>query len=235
MKGKPKILKNTTYWAATLIIMAALITGCGGATPTLEPTRDLQPTLDLVRTEAALTLVAELTQNAPTATPVVVTDTPAATATSEPTNTPEATATAAVILPIATATAIPTNTPAAVTLTPVATATATDLNCTIKSQSVSFGDDFPPNADFDGRWVVENTGTQTWSSSAVDFKYISGTEFHTRVSILDLPVDVPPDGEITLIIDMQAPANPGRYTTTWAIVQGSTTICTMPITLDVVQ
>ncbi len=229
MQGKTRILNLGVYQVITVLLVAALLAGCGGATATLEPTIDTRPTLQMVQTEAAQTVIADLTQKAPTATPVVITDTPAPTDTPEPTNTPENTATFTEIPPT------PTNTRVPATSTPVPTATLANLNCSILEQGVGFGDDFPPNADFDGRWKIKNTGTDTWSTSAVDVKYLSGTKFQTKVDIFDLPASVAPGGDITIIIDMRAPETLGRYTSSWGLVQGSTTICVMSVTLDVVK
>lgn len=229
MKIKPRALLNVFYQTALVLLVAVLLTGCGGVTATLEPTIDTQPTLQMVQTEAAQTVIADLTQKAPSSTPVVITDTPAPTDTPVPTNTPENTATFTEIPPSPTSTRIP------ATSTPAPTATLANLNCTIEEQGVGFGDDFPPNADFDGRWKIKNTGTDTWTTSAVDVKYLSGTKFQTKVDIFDLPSDVAPGGSITIFVDMRAPDTIGRYTTSWGLVQGSTTICVMSITLDVVK
>jgi hypothetical protein len=230
MKGKQRVFSTAAYQLVSILILAALLAGCGSATPTLEPTVDTRPTLSMVQTQAAQTMIADLTLNAPTATPIVVTDTPAPTETQAPTNTPEVVATATFTVPPPT----PTNTRPAATLAPTWTNTPASLACRIEEQGVAVGDDFPPNADFDGRWRIENTGTSTWSASAVDVRYVSGTEFHSGADVFDLPSDVAPGGEITIVIDMVAPANGGRYTTNWALVEGGTTICLMSVTLDVV-
>jgi hypothetical protein len=231
MKRNSRTFAATRYSLISILILAALLAGCSGATATLEPTVDMGPTLAMVQTQAAQTVVADLTMNAPTATPIVFTDTPAPTATTAPTNTPEPTATPTFVIPTPTAT----NTRVAVTLAPTFTNTPSNLACRIEEQVVSVGDDFPPNADFDGRWRIENTGTQTWSASQVDVRYVSGTEFHVNDDAFDLPTDVDPGEEITIVIDMKAPSSGGRYTTNWALVQGSTTVCLMSVTLDVVQ
>src|SRR5450759_5638963 len=86
-----------------------ILTGCTtvtatvapGVLPTAAPTTDTLPTLNLVRTQAVQTALANLTQNPPTATPVLPTatlvllttlalptGTPAPSATSVPSNTP---------------------------------------------------------------------------------------------------------------------------------------------------
>ncbi len=122
MKIKPRALLNVFYQTALVLLVAVLLTGCGGVTATLEPTIDTQPTLQMVQTEAAQTVIADLTQKAPSSTPVVITDTPAPTDTPVPTNTPENTATFTEIPPSPTSTRIP------ATSTPAPTATLANLN-----------------------------------------------------------------------------------------------------------
>lgn len=232
MKGKTNSLPQTVYRIAVIVVLAVLLPSCSfGNMPTLAPTVDTRPTFEAIQTESAKTVVAELTRSAPqeqpaqpTPTQVVITATQA-----PPTET-------AVPITIPTFTQIPptpTSTRIPATLPPAATATPINSGCTITNQSPSFGDDFPKEADFDGKWVVKNTSSSTWSSTAVDIKYIGGTKFQTKVDMVDLSSDVAVDGSYTVVIDMKTPKTAGRYSTTWAFVQGGTTLCTLGITLDV--
>jgi hypothetical protein len=88
-------------------------------------------------------------------------------------------------------------------------------------------------ADFDAVWTVKNTGTTTWDMHAVDYKYVSGTKMHKYNSLYDLPQTVKPGESVKIIVDMLAPSTAGTYTENWAIVQGSTTLCNLPITVVV--
>jgi hypothetical protein len=237
MKGKSNSLSKTVYRLAVILILVALLPGCSfGNLPTLSPTVDTRPTFEAIQTQSAKTVVAELTrsavQNPPAeATPTLV----IVTATQEsitntavpPTEAPTAIPTFTQVPPTPTFTRIP------ATLPPAATSTPVNVGCKITDQSPSFGDDFPKEADFDGKWVVKNTSSTKWSSTAVDVKYIAGTKFQTKVDMYDLPADVAVDGSYTVIVDMRAPKTAGRYSTTWAIVQGGTTLCTLGITIDV--
>ena len=38
---------------------------------------------------------------------------------------------------------------------------------------------------------------------------------------------------MTLRVDMTAPTDPGTYTTNWALVQGSTVLCSLPVKIVV--
>lgn len=220
------------FKVCSLVLLAALLAGCAGATPTIQATVDTGPTLQAVQTQAAQTVVADLTLNAPSATPVIPTATqPAATETSVPTATAT---TALVVIPTATTTVFVPTVPA-FTSTPANTATPTSIACQITEQSPAFGDDHPKNADFDGRWVIKNTGTQTWAASATDIRFITGTKFHTGADAFDLSADVAPNGTYTFIVDMVSPNTSGRHSATWAVVQGGTTLCTMNVTIDVLD
>jgi hypothetical protein len=89
------------------------------------------------------------------------------------------------------------------------------------------------SAEFDAVWVIKNTGTTNWNPSAVDYLYESGASLQKYEDIYDLPKTVTPDHQVTLRVDMVAPKYAGTYTTTWAVRQGSTTLCRLPVTVIV--
>ncbi len=218
--------KNTIFRLSTILIIIALV-GCGlptRATTAPAPTADLKPTFDAVAAEAVQTVVAQMTQNAPTAAPA--TNTPEPTYTAAPTETPLPSFTPAP------PTLTPTNTLIPWTNTPAATSTPA-YQCKIDEQGPGFGDDFLVNAPFDGRWKVTNTSSTTWKANETDFKYLSGTKFQDNVDALDLTADVAKDGSYTVIIDMTAPTTPGRYSATWGFVQGGSVVCLVGLTIDV--
>lgn len=236
MKQKTQTMKFTVARIAVILVLAALLPGCSfGSMPSV-PTLDTRPTFEAVQTEAAKTVVAELTRLAPQVEPVeptpviiVVTATEGATATQAVP--PTAIPTFTPVVPTQTST----NTRVPATLAPVATNTPVNANCSITSQSVSFGDDFPKNADFDGKWVVKNTGSTTWAASDVDIKYLNGTKFQTKVDAIDLGSDVEKNESYTVVIDMKTPDALGRYQTTWGFVEGGKVLCYLSITLDVTK
>lgn len=88
-------------------------------------------------------------------------------------------------------------------------------------------------ADLDLTWTVKNTSGRTWSGSSVDYQYVSGTKFHKRGDRYDLRQDVKSSETVSIAVDVIAPSTAGSYTTTWAIVEGQATICTMSYTLRV--
>jgi len=208
-----------------VVAIAAILAGCSTTTPTPAPTAmptvDQQPTLNVLSTRAAQTVVADLTQNAPTATPVTPTATDEPTATPAPTNTP---------MP---PTALPTATYIPWTATPLYTNTPVNNACSITSVEPLSTTTLAKKADFDGKWVVKNIGAQTWDTDSVDIVYVSGTKLQKLYDSEDLKTAVPYNSSLTVIVDMTAPDTAGTYSTTWAIVRGSVTICTLNLTVKV--
>lgn len=209
----------------SVIITAAILVGCSAAptaTPTPVPTVDLQPTLDAVANQAVQTMIAKLTLDAPTATPVIPTDTPA------PTNT---------IPPLPTDTPAPTQTPTRVFIPWTSTPTATQpvYNCTVTSVSPTTSDTITVDQDFDGKWTVKNSGVKPWSAGNTDIKYVEGTKLHTGGDLLDLGSDVAPNGTYSIVIDMKAPSSDGTYSTTWGIYLEDGSVCSLTLKINVTE
>lgn len=192
--------------------MVAALVGCSSPTlpptATLAPTMDIQLTLDAVKTQAAATVIADLTRNAPNPTKTSV--------------------------PMSTKTAQPTL-KATNTLMPWWTKTPTQASgsCVITDSSPKFNEILAPNASFDGKWVVKNTGDGKWLSNEIDIRYASGTKFQTKVDVVDLKNDVDEEQSYTVTVDMKSPAAAGTYATTWVIYRGGQVICSMPLTIIV--
>ena len=109
-------------------------------------------------------------------------------------------------------------------------------SCSLVSQKPVDNTTFKAGTDFDTTWTVKNTGTSDWRTDTVDFMYVSGTKMHKPAygDIKDLKENVAKNGTIALVVDMLAPATSGTYSETWALKSGSTTLCTMFITIKVV-
>lgn len=110
---------------------------------------------------------------------------------------------------------------------PVTGSSSCRLVSTSPTGSVSAG------ADLDLTWTVKNTGTRTWKVSSVDYKYVSGAEFHKRGDRYDISETVEPGETVKLVVDVVAPKTAGSYSTNWALVEGNTTICNLSYTLRV--
>jgi hypothetical protein len=88
-------------------------------------------------------------------------------------------------------------------------------------------------ADLDMVWEVKNTSKKNWEASSVDYKYVSGSKFYKRVDRYDLKQTVKPGETVRIVVDVIAPQTAGSYTTNWALVEGSTTLCNLSYTLRV--
>jgi hypothetical protein len=235
-------VKQLVWRLVAVLTLAGMLAGCGSPTPTaaptvapttapttaatVAPTVDLQPTFNAIKTQAAVTIVAGLTQNAPSATPVTpatATKPALATATTAPSNTPLPQATAA-----ATAKAI---------LTPwTLVPTQAAYSCVVTSVSPKTNVSYPPSTtssptDFDVQWVIKNTGKQRWLATETQFHYVDGEKMQKFGDTVNLQTDVAPGGSYTVGIDMRAPINVGTYNMTWRLSYGSVSICSMGVSV----
>jgi|WetSurMetagenome_2_1015567.scaffolds.fasta_scaffold08026_3 hypothetical protein len=115
---------------------------------------------------------------------------------------------------------------------PTVSATVTSSICKL-SVSPALGTVMGPGTDFDAVWTVTNISGKTWELYTTDYKYIKGTEMQKFGDAYDLNQVVETGEKVTLTVDMLAPADPGTYSATWALVQGSTIICTLPVKIVV--
>jgi hypothetical protein len=203
------------------VILIAFLAGCAAATPTATPTPiptiDPKPTFDAISTRAVETAIVEMTQNAPSATPVPPTDTPQPTPTVGPSNTPEPTATSTQVF-------IPwTKTP---------TATLPAYSCTVTNVSPKSSDTLKVDSDFDATWTLKNNGTSPWTSDNIDVRFKDGSKLQTGGDLYDLSSDVAPNGTLTFTIDMKAPSGDGSYTSTWGLYMGGF-ICEFSMNINV--
>jgi hypothetical protein len=190
-----------------------------------QPTVNPQPTYNAIQTQAAQTVIANLTQNAPTAaSPVKPTNTvAAATATNTPLPTVAPTATSVPTLPKATATAV------------VAPAAADGYGCILMGVLPRATDNIVPGGDFDAYWTVLNSGTEMWTPQEVTIRYVGGTNLQKNSNTVELNTVVRPGEKYTLGIDMRAPSNPGVYQSNWSMTHGKVTLCTLNLTIVVRQ
>ena len=232
-------MKNTriTLRILAMVAIMTILAGCSIATTavvaTAVPTEIQASTVSAIMTQAANTVFANLTKNAVTDTPALPTNTLAPSGTPLPTNTPFPTSTPLPPPATATATLIPWTRTPIFTSTPVYTATLTTYNCTLSDASPKSTNKITPGMDFDGQWVVKNTGSETWLHTEIDLKYVSGTKFQTKGDLFNLNSDVAKNESYTVIVDMLAPATVGTYYATWTLAHGSLSFCTMNLTLVV--
>jgi len=204
-------MQNTTRLFVFLALALVLVV-CSTPTVVVPPTQDIPA----VRTESAKTVVAKITIEAalaPTATqtatsePVVITATLAPTATQTPTA-------------LATATLIPTNKPVTSSggsgAYPTATRRSGPDQAQLVSQEPIDGTDYNAGEDFDGKWTFKNIGTSTWTTG-FEYRFAGGTNL-ANANIYPLSKDVKPGESISIIVDMEAPSDGGRYVSNWELV-----------------
>lgn len=187
-----------------------VVTGCNApVTPQPAPTVDVAA----IKQEIYTTLVAQLTADAPKATP-----------TSAPTATAANTATAIPTVPTATLPSLPTMTPLS-TFTakpsggtgstyPTWTKTPYTDRVTLSMQSPADGTVMAPGQDFDIKWVFRNSGFRKWTGEFYITHY-SGIKSRTFETLMLPPLSV--GEETTVVADMTAPTAPGMYISQWRI------------------
>ena len=66
----------------------------------------------------------------------------------------------------------------------------------------------------------------------MDYIYQSGDKFHI-ISGYDLSKSVPVGVTTDIVVDMEAPKNPGTYTTYWTLKKGDAKFCKVSLTIVV--
>jgi hypothetical protein len=198
-----------------LLILLALLTGCGSGLATSTPVD-----ANSISTSLVGTLVASLFQTQTALAPLTPSSTPAPPV---PINT--------VIYPtiVFPSPTIPYFYPTLGTITPIYTPTATGTVFTptvnpgllaygcnnlafIRDVTVPSGTVFKPGDDFVKTWKVANTGTCKWEYQ-YEIVLLSGNAFNGKTTKLNRVVTVGDWSEIS--VGMGAPKNPGDYTSYW--------------------
>ena len=199
----PSSKKTIVFTAIALIL---LLSACAPAQPTSSPI-DIS---NQVSTAVALTVAAQNAQTQAAASVV-----PQATNTTLPTQTEAAPlASATPIIPTATAIVIPTLVPSGggggTTVQP-------DYACTTLDRKPRDNTIFRPNAQFDIKWTIRNTGKKTMAAG-LDVKYHSGTKL-TTTDRVELP-KLDPGDEYTVDFDAVAPEKEGTYIMAFVVEGG---------------
>ena len=210
MKTANPTTKYLFWITALVLIMACVPTVAAPSAPTTDP--------NAISTYIAQTANAAAMQTAS----AMPTFTPSATFTSTPrnTDTPEPTATATVIFRFFTATSI------------VPTTSNQSYACDVMSTTPANGTTFSSRAAFDAIWQVKNNGKNEWDKNSVDYAYLSGDKFH-KVAAYNLTANVARGDTTLLDVSMQAPKNPGTYTTNWTMRVGSQNFCSLSLSITV--
>jgi hypothetical protein len=208
-------------WVTALALIMACVPALGvPAAPTVDP--------GVIGTFIAATVNAASSQTA--AVLPTLTFTPSVTPTRN-TETPSPTATSTVIFVLSTPTPVILPTFTSVSLGGSGSS-SDNYACEVTRVSPPNGSSFDPRDDFDVFWTVRNTGQRNWDRSDIDYIYSSGAKIH-KVSGYDLEEDVRRGNSTELGVDMQAPKDPGTYSTIWTMRIGERIFCPMRFTIVV--
>lgn len=91
---------------------------------------------------------------------------------------------------------------------------------------------FAPRFQFEAKWVVKNNGAKEWDKKIVGYQYDNGDKFHI-ISSYQLSKSVPIGVKTTITASMEAPKNPGIYTTNWIFTNDTGKFCKFNLTIVV--
>jgi hypothetical protein len=201
------------YRMPAIFLALMLLLACAPiavATPLAPPTLDVSS----LNTTIAQTAGAAVTQTfvrLPT-----LTSTPTVTRT--PTEVPSLTPTFLYILA----------SPTVPSITPTLEIPSVPYECRLVSQTPGNGTTFVSKMPFEMHWLVLNTGINLWDANSADYRYIGGDQLH-KAPIYDFNKSVGPGESVDITVAMQAPSDPGTYTTRWQITIGKEKFCTMSV------
>jgi hypothetical protein len=186
---RKKMQKNSFWIPIFTLVIAFALSACGSsageATPTVTPVD-----INAVYTQAAQTVIAQLTQQAPTITPTpVFTDTPNVTAT--PT------------IGQATSTRVP------------ATAASCANYFFVDDITIKDGMQMPVGTEFTKTWRVKNTGTCTWTTN---FKLVFVRGEAMGGQAFSLANAVATGQTVDISINLKVPDKSGKLTGVWSLV-----------------
>jgi hypothetical protein len=193
MSKLQKIILLVTVLAFPLFLVA-----CGASNSNITPT----PNSDTVRTAAAATVNARLTEMGPRT--AVPTTTPYITRTLSPEQTSTPTSLAELITP----------------LPGTATNSASPDVAEWISQTPSDYSTLAPGTPFKMTWTVKNVGKSTWTTS-YQMRFFANNPLGGPAAV-NLSRNVLPNETIDITIDLVAPANSGDYHSIWVLTSDKT-------------
>lgn len=195
MKAKPRTV------VALLILMALLsliLSACKNGTQTIDIDAQKTGFAQTANAQASMTMAAQ-----PTAT---ITATQEAT----PTPTPTETLMGGTVEPTQTATS-----QNAATNTPI---NAKD-EAIYREQTPEDNTEFKPGDKFTVTWILENTGTSTWTTNYY-VQFTSGEQMGAEEKVY-LPYPVPPGTNVHIVVDFTAPDETGEYKSVWSLLNAN--------------
>jgi len=218
------MLQRKTKYALWFAALAVTMACAPVLTPVPQPVPSLNPeTIDQI---IAQTANAASTQTAKAQSTSTVTKTPTRIPSNTPTDDPTATNTVIFEFYTSTTVVLP---PILGTFQPTSDK---DYACEVLNAPVD-GTYYDPRLEFKVRWRLKNVGRKDWDGENVDFVYDTGDKIH-RVKGYDLGGEGTKIGDVAdLFVDMQAPKDPGTYTTYWTLQYGTFKFCRVAYTIRV--
>jgi hypothetical protein len=204
LQGKRQNMKSFNPLAfITILIVTVFFGGCNMFEADEEV--DVEP----IYTQAAQTMVARLTQEAPQVSP-----TPVPTETSLPTPSPLPPTATETPTQTPTSTSIPTDTPM-----PTPTETPVTVFCDwaefVDDITIEDGTTFTPGVEFVKTWRLRNIGTCTWNSE-YELVFAAGDRMDADAAV-SLPGTILPGQSVDLSVQMEAPEEAGDYRGEWLL------------------
>jgi hypothetical protein len=208
------------YRMLAIILAVALLLACAPIAVATSTAPTAPPTFDLLSVN---TIIAQTAGAAATQTFVLLpSSTPTPTITRTPTENPTSTPTFHFVV----------FTPTVPSPTPTLDINAKPYLCRVISHTPADNTGFKGGVSFEAHWQVINTGSFAWDENSADYRYFSGDTLQKKDGF-DFNQSVPTGGIIDFVVPMQAPDNPGTYTTTWIIAVGKERFCPLKLTIVV--
>lgn len=183
------------------LLLGMLLYACAPAVP-IEPT----PDVNVIRTSAASTVMAEFTLTAAFASPT-------------PQGPPSETPTPQFLPPTETVAPIFTLDPTQAALTPDALCDDYSFDLATLDVTIPDGTPLTPGQDFTKTWKIKNTGICTWDTSYKPiFSYSSPPNERMSAQPIPLATLVAPGQEVDVSVQFKAPTTPGEYRGYWQMV-----------------
>jgi len=107
--------------------------------------------------------------------------------------------------------------------------------CVLVSQDPADGTTYPLSTGFGMTWVLQNTSSAAWEQGSVDLVFqgaLNGQRLHQNWDMYDITTTVQPGESYTVSGGLITPASPGQYGEAWALMTGSTTLCTFWVIIN---
>ena len=201
------------------ISAALLVSACAPTPPPYVPIETI-----VAATYAAISAQTEAARPPNTPTPLPPTPT-------RPVGTATATPTATFVLASITPTFTPSSTPEPTATTLVSGSGNLSYSCIILSSSPTSVSRVKTGSEIQWALQIENSGTSRWDPKDVEVRFSGGTNLASKKAF-EISGPAKPGQNITIKIKLNAPKEPGVYTTTWVLKKGIHQFCNMDLEIE---